>query len=74
MRHTLPTATTTLWILNVGYVILAEIDAGIRMHAPGQRLLIGIAITVTVAWLLHRHGIEYRIGYRQGRQDRKNKE
>jgi hypothetical protein len=70
MRHTLlPAATLTLWILNVVYVV----GVAARPHLdfePGQRLLAVITVVVTIAWLLRREGIEYRIGYRHGRNDR----
>ncbi|MFB9209624.1 hypothetical protein ACFFV7_51170 [Nonomuraea spiralis] len=67
----LPTTTALLWILNVAYVA-AERTAWPTLGEweSGQRLLIGTMIVFTIAWLLEKQGIEYRIGYRQGQQDR----
>ena len=70
MRHMLlPATTMTLWILNVGYVA-TTVRWPHLMFEPGQRLLATITIVVTIAWLLKRQGIEYRIGYRHGRRDK----
>jgi 4-amino-4-deoxy-L-arabinose transferase-like glycosyltransferase len=71
MRHMLllPATTLALWILNVGYVAIAARWPHLTFE-PGQRLLAIITIVVSIAWLLRREGIEYRIGYRHGRNDR----
>lgn len=72
MRHKMLTATTMgLWIINVVYV--AAIHSGwpqLAGYDSGQRLFLCFAVVITLAWLLERAGIEYRIGYRHGRQDR----
>lgn len=74
MRHKLlPATTLTLWILNA--VVVACEAAGLRHlddFDAGQRLLIGITIVVTIAWLLRREGIEFKIGYRQSSKDNKD--
>lgn len=70
MRHRLlPVLTILLWIVNVAYAAAVPVWPHLDMHDAGQRLLVGIAVVVTIAWLLRRQGIEYRIGYRQGRKD-----
>lgn len=72
MRHRLlPTATASLWVINVIYVIAIPAWPRLDDFDSGQRLLVGITIAVTLAWLLRREGIEYRIGYRHGRSDQK---
>jgi hypothetical protein len=71
MRHTLlPGTTALLWILNVAYVAAIPVWPHIDAWDAGQRLLVMVTIVVTIAWLLRRQGIEYRIGYRHGREDR----
>lgn len=75
MRHMLlPATTLALWILNILYVIAVVHPAipitGRGAFEAGQRLLATITVVVTVAWLLKRQGIEYRIGYRHGQEDR----
>lgn len=69
----LPIATALLWAANLIFVVayprwqgLLELSHMIAMQLFG----LGAALAVTTAWLLHRRGIEYRIGYRQGRADR----
>ena len=70
MRHTLMgPATMVLWALNVALVAAIHWWPIIDRFDSAQRLLLGVTIAVTVAWLMRRPGIEYRIGYRQGRED-----
>ncbi|MFD1940572.1 hypothetical protein ACFSKW_54875 [Nonomuraea mangrovi] len=72
MRHMLlPAAATLLWVINVAYVAAIPQWPHLGDYDAGQLLLVGIAITVTIAWLLHRQGIEYRIGYRHGQDDQR---
>ncbi|MEV0382842.1 hypothetical protein [Nonomuraea sp. NPDC050643] len=69
----LPIATALLWIANLGYVAGYPQWHGMLQlsHMIAVQLFaLGAALAVTTAWLLHRRGIEYRIGYRQGRADR----
>ncbi|TDE39947.1 hypothetical protein E1295_32235 [Nonomuraea mesophila] len=74
MRSMLLTSTTTaLWVVNVLYVIAIRI-AIMEPWPASQRLLLGITIAVTIAWLLHRNCLEYRIGYRHGRHDQRQRE
>jgi hypothetical protein len=74
MRHKLlPTTTMGLWIINVAYVAAIPGWPHLDDYDSGQRLLLGITLAATLAWLLDRSGIEYRIGYRQGRRDRPNR-
>ncbi|GAA3209559.1 hypothetical protein [Nonomuraea helvata] len=74
MRHILPIAAAILWLANLVYVAaitwmpLAWHESN-RLE-PVQLLTVGAAVAVTIAWQLHRQGIEYRIGYRHGRADR----
>lgn len=71
MRHKLLGPTTLLlWVLNAVFVCAAHWWPNLDNYDSAQRLLVGIMIVVTIAWLLHRAGIEFRIGYRQGRKDR----
>ncbi|MFI6813731.1 hypothetical protein ACIBG7_15025 [Nonomuraea sp. NPDC050328] len=71
MHKLLPALTILLWIANVAVVAIEHLVwPQIDEYDTGQRLLLGITITITIAWLLHKRGIEYKIGYRQGRQDR----
>lgn len=70
MLHKLLGPTTMmLWVLNFAFVTAIRWWPDLDENGAGQRLLIGITIAVTVAWLLQRAGIEYRIGYRHGRED-----
>lgn len=68
-QRLLPTLTILIWIANVAYLVAVPIWPGVDDYDSGQRLLVGIAVVTTIAWLLKRQGIEYRIGYRQGRKD-----
>lgn len=63
-------ATMTLWALNFAFVAAIWWWPDLDEFDSGQRLLIGMTIAVTVAWLLRQAGIEYRIGYRHGRKDK----
>ncbi|MEU4332372.1 hypothetical protein [Nonomuraea dietziae] len=72
MRHMLlPAAAALLWVINVAYAAALMGWPQLSDYDAGQRLFVGIAITVTIAWLLRRQGIEYRIGYRHGRNDQR---
>jgi cytochrome b subunit of formate dehydrogenase len=71
MRHRLlPAATALLWIINVSYVAITHGWPHVGNYDSGQRLLLCATLAITLAWLLDRSGIEYRIGYRHGRNDR----
>lgn len=74
MRHKLLAATTALlWLLNFGFVAAIQWWPDLGEFESVQRLLVGITLAVTFAWLLRRPGIEYRIGYRHGRKDQQTK-
>lgn len=71
----LTVTTVSLWIVNV---VIAVAEALGLPHLDdfdsGQRLLVGIMVVSTFAWILRRAGIEYRIGYRQGHDDRDDRD
>lgn len=72
MRHLLlPASVVILWIANLAYLVAVPIWPHVDKYDSGQRLLVGVAIAVTIAWLIKRQGIEYKIGYRHGRKDQK---
>jgi len=66
---TLPAITATTWVVNIAYAAMAAtIDHELIHPAVGSFLRTALVV-VSIACIIKSFGMDYRIGYRQGRAD-----